>query len=245
MNNVLQIKNGERSELLCTTHYLLPTKAKKLRFFSLIELLIVVGIIGALTALILPSFNLDEVSVAGDVNQTVNAKEISTIQKAFLKFYDDVVPSDTQLAEFAKYGLTPLMENVEPGKSGDWFDEWNPDRKKGWRGSYLSPEGRVKVNTGEKAGQSLDDSGAAIPVVYNSSGYHYRVMIPNEKGKTTAAGSQFLCLVDFGANGSFDLTTFEVDTKTGELDLAPTRKKKNGRKVLDCDDQVIRLLPFD
>ncbi len=205
------------------------TLQKKLRFFSLIELLIVLAIIGALTALILPSFEFSEV----EAKETVNTSESKTILKAFLNFYDDVVPSDSDLQTFANFGLTALMENNKPSDNSTYFSTWNPDRGKGWRGPYLSTEGRIDVDVTKEDGQSTTSGSLKpIPVVYNSYGGYYRVMIPVNQGGSTKLPA-FLCLVNPGANGVVDLSKLEVVTATGEIVVTN-----------QLDDEVTRLLPF-
>ncbi len=199
-------------------------------YFSLIELLIVLAIIGALSALIIPSFDYSE----AEAKTTINTNESRTIQKSFLDFYSDVVPTETQLQDFAKYGLTPLLQNADPeDETKTLFDEWDHNRSKGWRGPYLSTESSENVDITKKDGQNSTGS-TRIPVVKNSSDDFYRVMIPKEEGTNTTAKANFLCLVDTGINGVLDLTKIEINTDTYELTVTD-----------QGDDEVIRLLPFN
>lgn len=208
----------------------------KHRYFSLIELLIVIGIIGALVSLILPSFSVSEV----EAKAIVNNKEFMIIQKSFSNFYDDVIPSEDDLATFAEFGLTALMENSRPNNQEKYFSIWDQNRHKGWRGPYLAPEGRVLVNVVENAGQTIKSATTKIPVIYSAyhkagaiDSYFYRVKIPTTKSAPFTDLPNYLCLIDPGINGAIDMTALQADTATGELIITN-----------QGDDIVVRLLPF-
>lgn len=153
--------------------------------FTLIELLIVIGLLGALTTLVLPSFGgLREESM-----EKVVKKEMADIQEAFQRFRADCVPQTSDYKAITLYGLEILAE-YDDSRGWTFPDGWDPDRGKGWRGPYLQAEGTETVDvsaTGglaDNPGQPMDGSGTDIPVVYtpfegNSDGQpgdYYRVI---------------------------------------------------------------------
>lgn len=127
--------------------------------FTLLELLIVIGMLGALAALILPHLAIAKIEAFDPIVQT----EMQDIRIAFQRFYNDVMPDATQLDLFRKYGLAPLMQSELP--DGTKFAGWDPDRCRGWRGPYLESEG-TRVIDPNSDGQVLDATGGvSIPVI--------------------------------------------------------------------------------
>lgn len=136
---------------------------KHLRF-SLIELLIVVGILGALSALILPMFH----DTAEEAKDTVARTKMKDIQRAFGRFHADMLTElrkrDTDnsevtnlyLEDIALYGLWPLFVQHHPvrAEGDDWssstfkqYPAYNAETHFGWRGPYLEYDGIVQIAT--------------------------------------------------------------------------------------------------
>lgn len=160
---------------------------KKPQAFTIIELLIVIGLLGALAALLLSNLNFDRTDI---LDSSIVEKELSDIQRVFQNFYADCLPNQNDLTLITKYGLAILME-YDGYLHGDdsWsFDEgWNPAKGKGWRGPYISSEGSIKININfnSNPGQQEDNSSTVeIPVIETPyindddgvSGDYYRVI---------------------------------------------------------------------
>ncbi|MFW5803486.1 MAG: type II secretion system protein [Verrucomicrobiota bacterium] len=143
--------------------------------FTMIELLIVIGLLGALATLMLPSLKVTRTEAMDPIVH----KEMQDIRLAFQRFYQDVIPNDSELDAFRKYGLAPLMvtdvngiQFLEESKR-----EWDDDRQRGWRGPYLDPEGTRTLS-------GVDD----VPVILDpysdesDDEHFYRVLCPGSTG---------------------------------------------------------------
>jgi type II secretory pathway pseudopilin PulG len=132
------------------------------RNFSLIELLIVIGILGALLTLVLPGFN----DTGEEAKDKVAKAEMREIQKAFQRFSVDVIfrsearpelnglaatsASNKKLYDIALYGLWPLLCDVHPVLSSTAdgyvsYDAYDSETGLGRRGPYLEQEGLVQI----------------------------------------------------------------------------------------------------
>lgn len=160
----------------------------KQHFFSLIELLIVVGILGALTALILPVFHDAE----KEARSTVARSAMKDIQWAFGRFHADLLPELRQqhtdngentnfyLEDLARYGLWPLFVRNHPvlPESDDWgtsvfrkYPAYDPETGFGWRGGYLEHNNIASIAapaltyqfTGSPDNMTITQTGAQTP----------------------------------------------------------------------------------
>jgi prepilin-type N-terminal cleavage/methylation domain-containing protein len=135
--------------------------------FTLIELLIVIGLLGALVALVLPRFTARK---SWALDESMAPSEMMEIRRSYAAFQADCLPNGDDRDEIARYGLAILMS------TNLWDSNWNtvwsfpasfdPRRGKGWRGPYLQEEGRRTVYI-DQEGQPLSGAGAtnAIPVI--------------------------------------------------------------------------------
>jgi prepilin-type N-terminal cleavage/methylation domain-containing protein len=142
--------------------------------FTLIELLIVIGLLGALAVLLLSNLTLTRTEA---LDTSIVQKELSDIQRAFQRFRADCVPTQADYKRIAQYGLEILCEyeGREDNLRGWSFDYgWDPAKGKGWRGPYVQMEGTRTVNTtvGANGVPAVDDrgqpesaGGTEIPVV--------------------------------------------------------------------------------
>jgi type II secretory pathway pseudopilin PulG len=192
--------------------------------FTLIELLIVIGPLGALATLVLPQVTATRTEAMDPIVQ----KEMQDIRLAFQRFCQDVVPTDAQLDEFRKYGLAPLMRREISGEYA--FDEWDDDRAKGWRGPYLTQEGTRHIAAPNASSNGQDDAGSevTIPVIQDpysesdSDGRFYRVMCRKNGGSDWVPGDLALVFVGLesedsvGASATSLLDTSPVDTAQTE-----------------------------
>ena len=204
------------------------------RGFSLIELMIVIIILGALTAIIIPMFSYTEHQAKEDAV----AAEMARIRRAYIDFYNDNFPSDTELANLARYGLYPLVRTNSPsGYGGNWDEavrgKYDPYNKLGWNGPYLMHEGpfvTVRVDAAmpmDQRGQREVSGGTqeAIPVVLDPYGGHYRVL-------ASFADTNKLFLICTGIGRELDTMETDVDPTTGWIEA-----KGN--------DTALPLLPFN
>ena len=96
--------------------------------FTLIELLIVVGLLGALACIAMPRLAVDRQK---SMSESIAPYEMMQIKHAFDAFVTDCMPTTNQLSAF-----TNLAVLVKRGE----FDEYDYARSKGWRGPYLNSE---------------------------------------------------------------------------------------------------------
>lgn len=127
----------------------------KQKNFSLIELLIVIGILGALMTLVLPGFN----DTSDESKDKVAKTEMREIQRAFQRFSSDVIFRDesasnalgnAKLNDIALYGLWPLLSDIHPvipPESADYikYDAYDAVSGLGRRAPYLEQEGLVQI----------------------------------------------------------------------------------------------------
>jgi prepilin-type N-terminal cleavage/methylation domain-containing protein len=152
--------------------------------FTLVELLIVIGLLGALSALALPRLH---VTKSWAVDESMAPAEMMEIRRAYAAFQADCLPTFADKTNFARSGLAILMTTNLTGAADLTFPlEYDPARGKGWRGPYLQREGERTVFLHEE-GQPTSGSGATatIPVVHDPrhgmggggmDGYYYRVI---------------------------------------------------------------------
>jgi type II secretory pathway pseudopilin PulG len=175
--------------------------------FTLIELLIVIGLLGALTTLILPAFKQTRVS---SFNQIVQS-DLAEIRSAFQRFYRDCVPNDSDLENVRVYGIEILLQKPsECNTANPWSfdDEYDADKQKGWRGPYLEDEGE-RVIKPDSIGQDTTDGSAKIKVIEDpfsnspTDGHYYRVVAPPIDGSAPPSGYVYsemllVCVVGSG-----------------------------------------------
>ena len=200
--------------------------------FSLIELLIVIGILGALCTLILPGFGNAE----ADAKEKVVLTEMKEAQSAFRRFSNDVMLKSniTKMEDILKYGLWPLMKESHPAGLSIAYSDYDPDTGIGRRGPYLQYEDKVTISsTPEAGGQATSGSGTDIPVMKDPYGGYYRVLCPEIlSGDTDTAKKNKLrrmVLICTGPNGQLE---------TPNTNLEDNNIKAQG------DDMVIRLMPM-
>lgn len=131
--------------------------------FTLVELLIVIAILGAIATLVIPRLMVDRTDV---FDKSLAPAEMMEISNAFGRFVADCAPTSADRTRIGQYGLQILMECTpdSDGKcDGGWSipAEFDPDRGKGWRGPYIHQEGQrtVYYEAGNR-GQPQTGSGA-------------------------------------------------------------------------------------
>jgi prepilin-type N-terminal cleavage/methylation domain-containing protein len=193
------------------------------RGLSLIELMIVVVILGALVAIVIPSFNVSESNAKDDVV----VAEMRQLRQAFCSFYTDNYPDASAVADIADYGLWPLFStNDPPAGLNATLASYDPANRLGWRGPYalMEKSGQpVHLANGQPQDSAEGGSGptAEIPVILDPYGGYYRVMLPD------------------GASADLYLVCTGPDRK---LQTAPSSTNGFGRLVAAHDDSVLPLL---
>ncbi|NLZ62444.1 MAG: hypothetical protein GX902_01430 [Lentisphaerae bacterium] len=213
--------------------------------FTLLELLIVIGMLGALATLILPHLAVAKTEAFDPMVQT----EMQDIRIAFQRFYNDVMPDEVQLELFRKYGLAPLMQSELPGIYN--FAGWDPDRCRGWRGPYLESEG-TRIIDANSDGQAQAESGISIPVILDpyakadNDARYYRVLCGKKDSFTYDPDK--LALVFIGVENDV-LNTIVHDTpQTGATDWTE-RHFAIGSDGMDADGnqryEIVKKLVID
>ena len=170
------------------------TFARSSLAFSLVELMIVITILGALVAIIIPAFSYSEQSAKADA---VTA-EMRQLRQSFAHFYQDNYPSDIKLQSLATYGLWPLFStNALPAELASVIHDigsYDVANRLGWRGPYALAEGTnltVCLQNGQPPTGAAPRQ--AIPVVYDPYGGYYRVLAPEVGGVLSASSLYLVC----------------------------------------------------
>jgi len=190
--------------------------------FTILELIIVVGIIAVLSTFLIPLFKNTQSKALKDVT----FQEMKKIQRAFIRLNDDCLLTGSALEECEKYGLWVLFQREHPVLTGKNLQNYDPERGKGWLGKYMVSEGVVRIDPtldGQKEGTGAGS--VVIPVVKDSYGGYYRVLIPDGERKVKVV------LVCAGPDGVLDTTSFSKDS--------------DGDITAVGDDVVMRLLPSE
>ena len=202
--------------------------------FSLVELLIVIGILGVLATLIIPNFN----NTTDDAKEQVTITEMREIQNAFRRFSADVMlkNNNSRMENILKFGLWPLMKEDDPGSSITYTD-YDVETGIGRRGPYLQMEGEITISSSPTAGgQASESSGTTVPVMKDTYGGYYRVMCPeiNSEDSETVKKNKLrrMVLVCTGTDRT-------LDTLNSNLDDDGNIKVPDGK-----DDKVLRLMPL-
>lgn len=237
--------------------------------FSLIELLIVVGILGALTGLILPSFY----QANDDAKEKIALNEMHEIQRAFQRFYSDTLNqmrikesyngtdhTNRYLQDIALYGLWPLLIETHPNAAlaeTILYDLYQVETGFGHRVPYIEMEGIVEIGNpsmifqkeSDLGGQGESDSGESskIPVIKDPYGGYYRVLCPearlDSKGGNNLHENKRLLrmvLVCTGPNQKLETYTNSFIETTADNYI----KTINGDNLkAQGDDIIVRLLP--
>ncbi len=226
--------------------------------FSLIELMIVIVIIGALVSIILTSFDYSERTAENDSVQV----EMYNIRKAFVAYYNDNFPDFDEDGAFhlvARFGVGVLCEQsssyydstLSSTSDKDLYDSAFADKdlknKLGWNGPYIMQEGRRTVsidndfdattiwqNDSSNDTTSGSTSSVSIPVVQDPFGGYYRIVIPKgdlKDGNGERFLPQYAYIVCTGAN--LTLQTFSEDFDDDEdsetyLQLVPEKDTTTG-----------------
>ncbi len=206
--------------------------------FSLIELLIVIGILGALVSLVLPGFS----DTADHAKDKAAATEMREIQESFRRFAEDtrLKNSNDDMYDIICYGLWPLTNETHPLGVDDapvTYSEYDSSTGTGRRGPYLRREDEKSIATSPtNVGQVYDEGGTVtIPVIKDPYGGYYRVMCPEITGSEIDTERQKkyrkMVLICTGPDCDLDTSASNVDDDTGEIEA-------------QSDDIVIRLMPL-
>jgi prepilin-type N-terminal cleavage/methylation domain-containing protein len=152
---------------------------KTLSAFTLIELLIVVGLLGLIAMIVFPQFTGSRSDAIEPIIQT----ELSEIQRAFFRLKNDCNLQQHQYKIIAQYGVSVLIKNPDNPKNDNelLLGDWDPDRQLGWRGPYLNSESERTIDINE-IGQPAGTT--TVPVIttpnQNSNSYndpnYYRIL---------------------------------------------------------------------
>ena len=208
--------------------------------FTLIELLIVIGLLGALATLVLPRLTATRTEALDPVVH----KEMQDIRLAFQRFCNDVNPTDAQLGLFRQYGLAPLLRReIATAYS---FAEWDEERGRGWRGPYLGEEGTRDIASN---GNGQDTPGGiTIPVIQDpysengSDGRFYRVLCRKDDGANWSP--EDLALVFVGREDDPAVGA----SATSLLDTAPVdgaQVQWAGKYTVGATDEIVLQLVFE
>jgi prepilin-type N-terminal cleavage/methylation domain-containing protein len=205
--------------------------------FSLVELMIVVVILGAVVSIVIPMFSYSEKQAKSDAVLA----EMRAVQEAFIDYYSDNMPDRAALEEFASYGLSALCVRALNGSPPIEFQatgvvRWPYDaaNRLGWRGPYLMQEGTVEVDVGSDGQKSAGNGGTrmSIPVVKDPDGGHYRVLLADGNqgklsllytGRSNRAGDLSLDLLDTGISDTNGFGWIEAQYDDIAVRLTPFR----------------------
>lgn len=208
------------------------------KYFSLIELLVVIGILGALCSLMLPGFG----DAQEDAKKKVVMTEMREAQAAFRRFASDVMLKNniTKMEDILKFGIWPLMKKSHPNSTDSpHYDNYVSETGIGRRGPYLHKEWHIKIadDSPVDGGQTEVSSGdtVEIPVIKDPYGGYYRVICPaleESTGDDRKEKLRRMVLVCTGPDKNLDTPNTDLDD---DDDI---------KCPADCDDKVVRLMPL-
>ncbi|QSH41209.1 type II secretion system protein [Lentisphaerota bacterium ZTH] len=204
--------------------------------FSLIELLVVIGILGALCTLVLPGFEGAE----QDAREKVALTEMRDIQSTFRKFAMDtrLKSSTDKMRDMVNFGLWPLLVETQPANIAVniAYADYDPEYEIGRRGPYLHNEGFVNTAAAtNNSGQPEQIGGTVkIPVLKDPYGGYYRVICPEFDAVNDSEQllRKKLCRMVLVCTGS------DCQLDTSASDIEDNNIKAQG------DDRLVRLMPF-
>lgn len=225
------------------------------RYFTLVELLVVVIILGAVTALLLPQF--------GDAHrvaiQQANDSNMHKIREAFTRFVSEsgIVNDVDKLEDIVNYGLWPMFKLKHPNPSLEnekkyTYPLFDPEFATGRRMGYIATNAVRQIVTPtadiSTAGQlPTTNGGVEVPVLLDPYGGYYRVLCPKpttgENVYRKLIRLKHMILVSPGKNGILEITPndfdkFEIPTDdTGQIAIP------DGSGFRETDDVILRLMP--
>jgi prepilin-type N-terminal cleavage/methylation domain-containing protein len=152
----------------CRTDISIQKACRSRRGFTLVELLIVIGLLGALAALMLSDLSMTRTET---LDASIVEKELSDIQRVFQRFAADCVPTQDDYKLLTRYGLEILCQyKGDQANTRGWsFDhQWDPAKAKGWRGPYIESEGRRSFDVADRDGDGIADN-AGQPLVESTT----------------------------------------------------------------------------
>jgi len=156
------IRNARETGISSTVHITIARYSCFSRSgFTLLELLIVIGLLAALVGLVLPQFG----GTRAEARDQMRVAEMHAIHEAFLRFYGDVMPTDVQLTSLTNWHFAPLLARTNAAYA---YQEWDPIRNRGWRGPYMHTEG-IWTNA----------AGHVLPGLFDPAGALYRIAQTN------------------------------------------------------------------
>lgn len=126
------------------------------RAFTLVELLIVIGLLGALAVLLLSNLSMTRTD---SLDNSIVQAELADIQRAYRRFQADCVPTQADYRLMTSYGLEILFR-CEPTRGWSFPASWNSASGRGWRGPYLQSEGRRDIDITDADSDGIADSPA-------------------------------------------------------------------------------------
>ena len=213
---------------------------KKVSCYTLLELLIVCSIIALLGTGVAVAYS----NILAQSKDLIVKQEMDNIKKAFNRFYSDVQPDSEKLQLLTRYGLEPLIKIRRDGSATAWFEEYDPERQRGWNGPYLDAatfnfkvmieekEYPVKINT-SSGFQAFVKSTAIIPdpVQCDAYGGYYRIVRSDGKSFKSNDAVTKLALIFTGPDKEFD-------AKPNYF----TEKDSEAKNKFKGDDVVLELL---
>jgi type II secretory pathway pseudopilin PulG len=204
--------------------------------FSLIELLVVIGILGALATLVLPGFG----DASDDAREKVATTEMREIQSAFRRFATDTLFKNSieKMQDTVNFGLWPLMKEAQPSNitAAVTYTDYDVESGIGRRGPYLRQEGLISI-TADSAnnGQAKNETGTVeIPVIKDPYGGYYRVLCPLLSESDTDSQKKKklrkMVLICTGPDQTLDTTSNNLDA--------------DGSIIAQNDDKALRLMPL-
>ena len=125
----------------------------KQRGFTILELLVVVGILAIVGGSVITFYGGGNVGIRGDTLSTVANQQMQVLRNALLAYRTDIggLPGSASQPVMitSPVDISFLIQKRAVVNISNGINDWSPDYETGWRGPYLSTQNIAYVDVGD------------------------------------------------------------------------------------------------